>query len=217
MIDIQVIEIRDLLKIMAVRPVPLSDPPALDIRGQDFNHVDYVLINDVASPSIVVASSTQLVAQLPATEEVAMIRSIVAVSNRLTRTNRSKINFRVNDTPSLVDGMERLVQTFLKVLLQTPGSDIFSPKGGGGLLAALGKQIGKPSSSTIVSDVHLGVTRTRQQMMQLQTKESALALDERLLYARVLEAKFVANELSLNTKIQIGNQAGKATTLGLGL
>lgn len=217
MIDIQVIEIRDLLKIVQVRPVPLSDPPALLIYGQDFRHIDELLINDVASPSVAVASNTQLVAQIPATEESAPIRSIVAVSTRLTRSDRSKITFRLSDSPRQVEGMERLIQTFLKMLLQSPGTDIFAPKIGGGVLRSVGKQIGRPSSSTLVSDVHLGVSRTRQQIMQLQAKESALALDERLLYARVLDAKFVATELALIAKIQLGNQAGKASTLGLGL
>lgn len=217
MIDLQVIEIRDLLKVLGVRPVPMSDPPALDIRGIDFQHADEVLINDVKSPSVVIASNNQLLAQIPENEEISIIRSIIIVSNRLTRTDRSKINFRLSDSPKMVDGMERLIQTFLKILLQTPGSDIFVPDAGGGLLRALGKQIGKPSSATIASDVHLGVTRTRQQLMQLQAKESALALTERLLYARVQRAVFTPTELALNAKIQIANQAGQASTVGMGL
>jgi hypothetical protein len=213
--DIQVVTIRDILTVYNVRPYPNFDPPTLIIRGKDFNSVYEVLINEVASPSVVVLDNQQLLAQIPDVDGD-VIRSIVVLSRKLTKTDRSKLSFQFDDSPVLVGGLERLIQTFLKLLLQTPGTDIFAPKVGGGLLGAIGKQATYATSS-IVSDVHIGVQRTSKQLLQIQAREPAIALEERLLYARVIEAKFLVSQLAMLAKIQIGNQAGKASTVGLGL
>lgn len=217
MVDLQVIEIRDILRITGVRPVQDSDPPTLDVAGRDFNNIQELRINEVKSPSLVVINSTRLLAQVPETQESMPIRSIVAISNRLTRTDRSIINFRIGDTPRSVDGMERLIQTFLKLMLQSPGTDIFAPKVGGGLIRAVGKQIRNPSSATLVSDFSLAVARARQQLMSLQANDPTVDLSERLLHARVLDAKFIPSELALVGKIAIGNQQGRSSMVGLGL
>lgn len=217
MVDLQVIEMRDVLKVTGVTFVQDFEPPTLLVKGQDFNNAYEVYINETLSPSVVISSSTTLLAQVPNAENAVPIRSIVVVSSRLTKTERSKVMFRLGDSPKSVSGFERLIQTFLKIMLQSTNSDIFSPNLGGNLLNAVGKLIGNPSTQTLTTDFTLAVTRARQQIMALQVGDPTLNLNERLAFAKVLEVKFVPNELALLGRVHLGNQAGRQSAVGLGL
>lgn len=217
MVDLQTIELRDILKVTSVTYVPDSNPLTLLVRGQDFNNAFEVFINETASPSVVIDNSTLLLAQVPDSEAGTPIRSIVVVSSRLTRTERSKVFFRISNSPRSISGFERLIQTFLKIMLQSTKSDIFSPKVGGNLLQAVGKPIANPSTTTLTSDFHLSVSQTRKQMLAMQANDPTLNLNERLAFAKVLHVRFVPNELALLGRIYIGNQAGHTSAVGLGL
>ena len=217
MVDLQIIEIRDVLKLVSIAIVPGSIPPTLLVRGQDFNHAQDVYINDAKSPDVIIASSRELLVQIPETQIEVPIVSVVVSSNRLTKTDRSQITFGIGDTPGTVDGFTRLIQTYLKIMLQAPGTDIFAPKVGGGLLRAVGQQVSGPSSTTLVADFKRAADEARRQLMGIQAGNPRLTMTERLLYARVLEAKFNPAELSLVGRISIGNQAGNGSVVGLGL
>lgn len=208
---------RDVLVITGVSFVPDIEPQTLLVKGKDFNSAYEVYINESRSPSVVISNNQTLLAQVPDEAVGGPIRSIVVVSSRLTKTERSKVMFRLGDSPKSVDGFERLIQTFLKIMLQSTNMDIFSPKLGGNLLNAVGKLIGNPSSQTLTTDFSLAVTRARQQIMALQVGDPTLNLNERLAFAKVLEVKFVPNELALLGRIHLGNQAGRQSAVGLGL
>lgn len=217
MVDLQVIEIRDILRLTGVSYVQGSDPQTLLIQGQDFTHAQEVYVNEAKCPNVIISSSTALLAQVPETQVSAPIRTIVVVSGRLTRTDRSQIDFRIGDTPATVDGLTRLIQTFLKLMLQGPGTDIFAPKVGGGLLRSLGQSVSSPTSSTMVADFALAVNRARQQLLALQSNNTRLSMSERLLYANMVNAHFNPSELALTGQVAIGNQVGNGSVVGLGL
>ncbi len=217
MVDLQVIEMRDILRVTGVTFVPNFSPSTLIVHGKDLNEAYEVYINERKSPSVVISSSEILLAQVPETEDGAPIRSIVVISSKLRKIERSKIMFRFGDSPKSVDGFERLIQTFLKIMLQSTNTDIFSPKLGGNLLSAVGKLIGDPSTQSLTTDFALSVTRARQQIMALQVGDPTLNLNERLAFAKVLEVKFVPNELALLGRIHLGNQAGRQSDVGVGL
>jgi hypothetical protein len=216
MVDFQIIEIRDLLPITAIRAVPNLTPRTLSVYGRDFTSTYEVHINEEKSPSVVIVNSQNLLAQVPENQGNAAIRNVAVISSRLTKTARSVIEFRIGDTTKAVSGITRLVQTFLKILLQTPGTDIFAKNIGGGVLRAVSRQTGKDGRS-MVSDAKIGVERTQRQLIALQANDPALTLQEKLLYAKLLEANFVPAELALVTKIRIANQANQDMSVGLGL
>ena len=217
MVDLQIIEIRDVLKLTGVENVTDASPPTLLIRGVDFNSARDVYINEVLSPDVVITSNRSLLAQIPSTQVGLPVVSIVVSSNRLTMTDRSFLVFGLGNAPGSVDGLTRLIQTFLKLMLQTPGSDIFAPRSGGGLLRAVGQLIGNPSRRTMVADFKRANDETRRQILSLQAGNPKLGITERLLYARVVEARFVPTTLTLEGRIAFGNQAGQGSVVGLGL
>lgn len=214
--DLQVLEIRDVLPVTNVQPAYGISPRSMRVFGRDFINVSEILLNDAKSPSVIIVNSRELVAQVPESLGSAAIRTVAAISTRLTSTNNSKITYRLGDTTRTVSGIERLIQMFLKMLLSTPGRDVFAKKIGGGLLRTVARQTARGGGS-MVSDLHVGVDRTRRQIMSMQANDKTIALSERLLYARVIEARFVQQELALIGKITIGNQANQRSVVGLGL
>lgn len=214
MIDLQVIQVRDLLKVRRVTEAGIT-PRTLLLTGEDFSSAQEVYINESLSPDIVVSDSTHILAQVPTPHLQSRIRTVSVVSSRLTRTRSSTIKFLFGNIPNRASGIERLIQLFLKTMLQTPGTDIWVPNSGGGLLRAVGRAVGKNDHASVVADFQLSVTRARQQIMQLQASNPPTDLSERLLYARPIDVKFLPHELALVGKIDIANQAGKSAVVGL--
>ena len=127
MVDLQVIEISDVLQVTRVTPANMT-PRSVTVQGRDFRTAKEIRINEMKAPAFTIVNNQVIVAQVPPALGDAAVRTVVVISYRFTSTEQSKIEFRIGDTPKAVAGIERLSQTFLKMLLQTPGSDVFSPK-----------------------------------------------------------------------------------------
>lgn len=221
MIDLQVIEVRDLLPITKVSIVEGSNPATLLVEGIDFNSAHTVYVNNVKAVTVAVISSTIMTVVVPF-ELVIPINSVAVVSNRLTQTERSKITFGIGDQPKPVQGIERLIQKFLKVMLQSPGRDIWSPNVGGGLLDLVGKTFGKGSngvtaaaSSSLAADMQIAVDRARRHVISVQANSPSTSVSERLLYARLLETQFLPHEMALYGRIELASHAGQSALVRL--
>jgi len=217
MIDLQMIEIRDILAVKRLEIAHGVIPRSVYVRGADLRSAAEVWINEYKSPDIIQIDNQTVLAQVPNAIGEGPLRSVNVVSSRLTSTKNSRIAFKLGDSTRYISGIERLVQVFLKILLQTPGTDAFSPLLGGGILRAAGRLSGSATAAanTLVADVDVGVSRTRRQLLSLQAHEPALALQEKLLYARLLEAKFVPQEQTLYAIIDVANQAMQSSVVSL--
>lgn len=217
LLDFQVISAREVIKINRVRLYPASSVRTLDVIGEDFRSVDEVLINEIASPDVVVLSRTRLLAQVPDTLTNATLTSVSVISQRLAITEKSFIKFRISRTPGKVTGIMRLVQLFLKILFTTPGTDIFSPKIGGGGLKSLGSSFGLDEGGDIVSGFIISVDNTARQIIQIQSRRFNIPPDERLLSAKVIRAGYNRNETALLASVELLSQAGRVATARLEL
>jgi hypothetical protein len=217
MIDLQVIEIRDILPVKRLEIAHGVEPRSVYVRGVDMRSAREVWLNEYKSPDIVVIDNKTVLAQVPAAVDGGPLRSVTVVSSKLTQADRSRIEFRIGDSPRFISGIERLIQVFLKLLLQTPGTDAFAPDLGGGILRAAGRLSRSPTAgaNTLVADVEVGVGRTSKQLLSLQAHEPALALTEKLLYARLLEARFSATDQTLYAIIDLANQAMQSSVVSL--
>lgn len=209
MIDFQVVIPTEVVRLNQIRVVPGLAIRTLDVMGEDFRSVDEVLINEIPSPDIVVLSRTRLLAQVPKTLTQSTLTSVTVLSQRLMLTKRSFIRFRIGPTPSKVRGILRLVQLFLKILFTTPGTDIFSPKIGGGGLRAIGHNFGKDEGGDIASSFVISVDQTARQIIQIQGRNPSIPPEERLLSAIVRSVGFNKNETALVASVEILSQTGK--------
>jgi hypothetical protein len=209
-VDVQVVFAQELVALERVRDVPGAVPRTLDIVGRDFRTVDEVLVAGMPSPDVVVLGPTRLLAAVPPALGRGPIPSVRVVSRRLSLGRRSTLRLRMGPTSSAVRGLLRLVQLFLKVLLTTPGRDIFQPVLGGAALRNVGRTFGRSEGGSIVSDIIIAVAHAERQIIALQGADVSLPATERLLSARVASAGFQRAEGALVVELELTSQAGEA-------
>lgn len=211
-VDIQVVFPSELVQLSSVSFVPGLRPKTLDILGLDFRSVDEVLVNEIASPHVIVLSKNRLLAQVPDSLQAnGRVMDVSVVSRSLTLSPRSQIKFKIGQTPSKVRGILRLVQVFLKILFTTPGTDIFSQRVGAAALRNIGKSFGKEQGGTIVSDFVVSVATTARQIVAIQSRDPSIPRDERLLSAKVTAANFDNGQSALIVSVELTSQAGVVT------
>ena len=217
-IDFQVLKPQNAITLSSIRVLPGVNPMTIDVLGEDFSSLDEVQINGFTSPSVVVLSPTRLLAQVPqgVFDE---IRSVTVLSNQMTLTESSLLRFRIGRQSTKVNGLLRLLQLFVKILLTTPGRDIFSKNLGGGAMKKLGKTISRDADTGagIVSDFHLAVEQTKRQITALQAPNPRIPLEERLLNAKILSVRFNRAEGALVASIEVTNHTGRSALAGLTL
>ena len=214
-VDFQVAFPQEKVKVSLARPVPGLPVRTLEIIGDDFRAVDEVLMNEVPSPSFIIIDKNRLIAEVPSALRDSTISSISVLSKKLTVTPRSVIRFRIGRTPSKVRGILRLLQVFLRILFQTPGTDIFAPKIGGGALVHLGQSVSVEEGTDVVGDFIVSVDNTVRQLIQIQSRDQSIPPDERILTARVASAGFNKNETALIASIEVVSQAGRSAVARL--
>ncbi len=214
-VDLQVVFPQQVVSLSSVRILPGVSPRSVDVMGTDFRSVDEVLINDLPSPDVVIVSKKRLLAQVPDALVNETLTSVTVISNELTATSKSVIRFRVGKTASKVSGILRLIQVFLKILLTTTGTDIFSPRIGGSALRDIGLTFGKDQGGNIVSDFVIAVSNTQRQIQAIQARDPSIPPAERLLAATVTRAGYNRAEAALVVSVEITSQAGRAATANL--
>jgi len=212
--DIKVIAIKDILTITRVERVPNFSPATLSVHGLKFLQADEVLINDIPSPEFIIASGTKLLAQVPDSQVSSTIRRVSVFATRPFPDRKSLIRFEVGDIRSM-QGLERLIQHFAKMLIQTPGSDSFNPNEGGGILSLVGTVVGRRDSSTLQSTVVSAVSRVRDQIVTKQGRIPQIPPDERLLRADTVAVGFDPNTSTLAARISIGAVSGREAVANL--
>jgi len=71
-------------------------------------------------------------------------------------------------SPFKVSGIDKLVQHVVKVLLTTPGSDLWNPGMGGGLQSIVSRNVHDQNSSTISGEIGIAVINTERYILQEQ-------------------------------------------------
>ncbi len=209
-VDFQVCFPQEMVKVSQVRTVPGLAVRTLDIYGDDFRSADEVLMNEVPSPSFVIVTKNRILAEVPEALKDSTVSSISVLSRRITITPRSYIRFRIGRTPSKVRGILRLLQLYMRLLFQTPGTDIFAPKLGGGALVHIGQSVSIEEGTDLVGDFIVSVDNTTRQIIQIQTRDQSIPPDERLLTAKVISAGFNKNETAIIASIEVVSQAGRS-------
>ena len=206
--DLQFIQFSDALPITGAKEIPDMEPRSLQIVGVDFRHAVEVLINESNSPSFAIANKTTIIAHVPDDQKSSIIRNLSVLSADFTATIQSRIRFRLGKDPKKVTGLKAMMQTYLKILFTSAGTDAFARRIGGSGLKNLGKSFHISQSQTIVSDFAISVRRAESQMKALQSQQPRLPDDERLLNANMLNAKFDPQLTALLARVELIAQSG---------
>lgn len=215
--QLEVVRFRDLVEVLSIpRFVPGVTPPAIEIKGEDFRSVERVVINDQNAPDFIVVNQKTIYVQIPGSVE--RIKTIEVLSSKFTRsTKASKLSYEVGPKTRKVDGILKLMQLFTKWLLQTPGSDIFNPERGGGLLALIGTVGTNKSMDSVIGAVSRSVESTVSQMRSSQINVVGLPLSEQLLSAAVTDFDIFERQMEARVKVALSSMAGEEAVTALEL
>jgi hypothetical protein len=209
-IDIQVVRLSDVLPITGITAVPGVRPRTVRLTGRDFKNVESVYINGSPSPEFVILSDSEILAQVPADRVQQSITEAYVLSTRISFTSRSLVELSVGTRPQTVEGTLSLVQSFTRMLLRTPGSNIFHRQSGGGLFKNIGKVIGTNARDRVGAEAVVAVARTRQLMIASQTPDRRIPPEERLLTAEIIGLGIQPREGTVTLSVKIDSAAGTA-------
>lgn len=178
---IRLIRLLDVLPVTAARNAEGVSPRSIIITCDKLHAVDQVLFNGLLSPAFAVYSESQLIAQVPEVLDEAVITDVAVLSSVPTMTERSLIEFGIGARVARQTGVQRLVQTFVRMLFRTPGTNIFHKTLGGGIQASIGKNI----NSRAAADIAVSISTVKQQIIGAQTPYSLIPPSERLLNAEI--------------------------------
>jgi len=211
--DIKVISIRTNLPIALPVKKIKDNPLTLEIHGSRFNLANHVYINEL-EVAFTIISNQIIVVKVPTNIKQQSISSIAVTTEIPVLNQKNLIHFEFGNAFRSLDGFQRLIQHFVKILLQAPGSNIFNKTEGGGLLSFIGQNTinnGVP----ITSDIMDGVIRTKNIIIARQNARQGIPLDERLLDASVDNVSFGADKTSVVLGITLRNMAGTSLSTSL--
>lgn len=215
MTDIKVIAIKDLLQITGAQVALGLTPKTIDVQGLEFLQATSVEINGIEAPEFLIVSNYRILAQVPSGQQGSVINSIAVFAEKPAANRSSVFLFEVGRSLRGLSGIERLVQMFVKIAMQTPGKDKFRPTIGGGLLALAGQNITADAKTNLSSSAVSSIGRTRDQVISLQNKVPRIPPDERLLTATVQGVGFDANTTTLAIRVLITAQSGQQAVTNL--
>lgn len=206
--QLEVVRFRDLVEVLSIpRFVPGVSPPAIEIKGEDFRSVERVVINSQNASDFIIVNQKTLYVQIPGS--ISRISSVEVLSSKFTRTTKaSKLSYEIGPKTRKVSGILKLMQLFTKWLLQTPGSDIFNPERGGGLLTLAGSMGSGRSMDSVIGSVSRAVQSTVSQMRAAQINVSGLPLSEQLLSADIIDFDIFERQMEARVKVSITSMAG---------
>jgi hypothetical protein len=179
---IRLVRLLDVLPVTAVENAVGVTPRSLLVTAPRLEAVDQVLLNGMLSPTFAVFSKTQLICEVPESLDQAIITDVAVLSSVPTMTERSLVELGVGARVTRASGSQRLLQTFVRLLLRTSGTNIFHPDTGGSLLRSVGGVMG----SRAAADVAVSIGLVKQQIIAAQTSYGNIPPTERLLSAELV-------------------------------
>lgn len=187
---------------------------SLDIRGRDFTGASAILINGYRSPTFVVMSDTRLLADVPPSQIGVPIRTVSVLRSTTQNSENTVVSFEAAVPSPQVTEATYLVQRVLKALLTTPGSDIFRPTAGGGLLSLIGPVPVDPSAAHAL--VSLRIEAGVRDLMMSQPGDDSPP-SQRLSGVEILSVNYTPSDTSLDVRLRIISAEGTSVVAGVSL
>jgi hypothetical protein len=185
------------------------------LSGPNLGTASEVQINSAVTTDIIVVSEHQIDVAVPVDLFRVPIRNVEVKSYNYTGRARANLEFELDPEAPTVEGLAKLVQNFVCLLYQTPGSDAFHQDEGGGLRSILGKAVDVKDRSTYATPIVTAVDRTRTQM-QRSHAVTKVPLSERLRDVTITAINFVPATGSIVIELALTSMAGHTAVAKFG-
>lgn len=185
----------------------------LVLTGGYYQNVRYVLLNGVRIDNIALQGSN-LYVEMPSGLQLADVHAIYPISETEKVNKQSVLRFGFGPYPAQLEGVNRLVQLFIKVLFTSPGSNIMFRTIGGGLRNVMKRGYGIKDYQKILPDIVSSINKAADDVKDMQ-RNLRLPMEERLIDASLLSASPDASSGSIECIIKLNTQAGNVQDFAL--
>lgn len=186
----------------------------VQITGTGFIDVANVLINGYRSPEFIVDTAQRIFAAVPTAVAGQIITDIQVLLLSPLRGMENAIILDIGGGNGRIEGPAKLVQSFVKTLLTTPGSSIFSPQLGGGLMRLSGQNMATPTGN-VESEARAAISRTETQLRTLHAASPRLPLSEKLRSVNILSVTVDVDSSTLSIRLELVAQDGSRVSAGV--
>jgi phage baseplate assembly protein W len=202
--DLNVIQKRAKIDITSFTIREVFNPPILDIYSAGgFNSADYVLINGVKSDKVSILSDKRILAGIP--EGFTEILSLAVYTSDTSRHGEFILTKGMGKRINMSQGIDRVIQKTIKILLTSPGSSMFSPKLGAGLNTMVAKNYA--STGELSAEVSTAIRLAEESIIASETRGD-LHISNKLKAITVLEVSSLGKD-GISVALEIMNQAGE--------
>lgn len=206
--DFSIITARVLLKVHSIAPVRGFTPPSIVVLGEKMNLAQEVFYNNIKVTEFVISTQNRLVVRIPVSQVGKDFISIQVFSSVSITKTSAALAFELMRPLRQVEGIERLVQSWMIVFFTTPGSDVFDLQSGGGVRSIIGKNTNAQGKG-VSADLALAIERTQNEILRLQSKDSRIPLSEKLLSATLSSMSFDDKTTTLSASVALKNMLGE--------
>jgi hypothetical protein len=206
--DFSIIAARVLLKIHSVAPIRGFNPPSVVVLGDKLNLTQEVFYNNIKVTEFVISAPNRLVVRIPTSQVGKEFVGIQVFSSVNVTKTSSALSFELIKPLRQVEGIERLVQSWMIVFFTSPGSDVFDLKSGGGVRSIIGKNTNTKGKG-VSADLALAIERTQSELLRLQAQNSKIPLSEKLLSATLNAMNYDDRTTTLSATVGLKNMLGE--------
>lgn len=151
---------------------------------EDYSTVVQAIVNDHVIEQLAMYGP-DLLAYIPEDLDTDEIDYAALISLETVSSDETILRFGIGPVPSEISGTDRLVQLFAKILLQTPGTDLYNKSIGGGLIDIRRRGAVSGDINVAAAEIANAIKKTERDVKFLQSGLK-LPSDELLVAANVL-------------------------------
>jgi len=209
--DIKITTVSASLPVNQSVSIVSQNPIVIRITGQKFDQAKSVFLNDINIPNFIIENQTSMRVPVPDSLPVQNIKSVTVLTDSFEIGRGNIVYFDLSHSVRSINGIQKLIQHFLKILLQAPFSNLFDPVGGG-LLKLVGTNMNSNTGEPALSELIDAINRTKNYMLKKQASNKKIPLDERMMNVTIEGASVGNDKQSIHLSLTITNMLGQGAT-----
>lgn len=174
---------------------------------EDYSTVVMVVVNDFIIEELALYGQDLLAYISEEMDDTTDISYVALIAQEAEFSNETMLRLGFGVIPTEIEGADRLVQLFVKVLFQTPGSDIYNKTVGGALLRIKKRGSISGDLNAVSAEIAAAIDKTDKDIRSMQSG-LVLPAEERLVKAEILHIRPDYKTNDINVLVHLRTLAG---------
>lgn len=194
--------------VTAIAPIRGFRPTSIIATGCGLGRAAEVFYNGTFVEEFIVDSADRLIIRVPESQIGKNITELRAYSDGPKPGEAISVSLELVGPLKVVQGIERLVQSWLIVFYSTPGTSIFHKNSGGGARAIVGRT-STTKGSSVSADLAIAVEATQSEILRSQAVNKRIPPSERLLSSKLSSVIFDPKSTSISGRVSMVSILGE--------